>query len=150
LESVAVDASIEFVDDVLATNPLAVEAALDAFADRPVVLLLGGADRGLDFTALADRIAAHRAPIAAVLLGDTTARWTELLVARHIAVTEVAGDDVADAVAAATTVAPAGAVVLFAPCAPTPSRLGTYVDRSRVFRDAARAALAQRAAAIAP
>jgi hypothetical protein len=62
----------------------------------------------------------------------------------------VDGDDVADAVAAAAGVAPAGAVVLFAPCAPTPAALGNYVDRSRAFREAAHVALAQRAAASAP
>jgi UDP-N-acetylmuramoylalanine--D-glutamate ligase len=150
MESVAADASIEFVDDVLATNPIAVEAALDAFADRPMVLLLGGADRGLDLTALADRIAAHPAPLTTVLLSETAARWAALLDERGVAMVAVNGDDVADAVVAATAVAPPGAVVLFAPCAPTPAALGNYVDRSRAFRDAARAALAQRAAAAAP
>jgi UDP-N-acetylmuramoylalanine--D-glutamate ligase len=150
LETVAADASIEFVDDVLATNPLAVEAALDAFADRPLVVVLGGADRGLDFGALADRLAAHRAPLTAVLISETAARWSELLAPRGVALVAVDGDDVAAAVAVAATVAPVGAVVLFAPCAPTPAALGTYVDRSRAFRDAARAVLAQRAAATAP
>jgi UDP-N-acetylmuramoylalanine--D-glutamate ligase len=150
MESVAADASIEFVDDVLATNPLAVGAALDAFTDRAMVLVLGGADRGLDLTLLADRIAAHPTPLIAVLLSETAGRWAALLDERGVATVALEGDDVADAVAAATAVAPAGAVVLFAPCAPTPAALGNYVDRSRAFRDAARAAVAQRAAANAP
>jgi UDP-N-acetylmuramoyl-L-alanine---L-glutamate ligase len=150
METVGADESIEFVDDVLATNPLAVSAALQAFADRPMALLLGGADRGLDLTALADRIAAHAAPLTAVLLSETAARWAALLDERGVANIAVEGDDVADAVAAAAAIAPAGAVVLFAPCAPTPAALGNYVDRSRAFRDAARATLAQRAAANGP
>jgi UDP-N-acetylmuramoylalanine--D-glutamate ligase len=150
LETVAADASIEFVDDVLATNPLAVEAALDAFADRPVVLVLGGADRGLDLTALADRIAAHPEPLTAVLLSETTGRWKSLLGARGVAVVVVEGDDVADAVTASVAVAPAGAVVLFAPCAPTPAALGNYVDRSRAFIEAASAVLAQRSETATP
>ncbi|MDQ1423384.1 MAG: UDP-N-acetylmuramoyl-L-alanine---L-glutamate ligase [Acidimicrobiaceae bacterium] len=150
MESVAADASIEFVDDVLATNPLAVEAALDSFADRPVVILLGGADRGVDLTAIADRIAAHPTPLTAVLLSETTTRWEALLDGRGVATLAVEGDDVADAVVAATAIAPAGAVVLFAPCAPTPAALGNYLDRSRLFREAARAVVAQRAAATAP
>jgi UDP-N-acetylmuramoylalanine-D-glutamate ligase len=115
-----------------------------------MALLLGGADRGLDLTALADRIAAHAAPLTAVLLSETAARWAALLDERGVATIAVEGDDVADAVAAAAAIAPAGAVVLFAPCAPTPAALGNYVDRSRAFRDAARATLAQRAAANGP
>jgi UDP-N-acetylmuramoylalanine--D-glutamate ligase len=150
MESIAADSSIEFVDDVLATNPLAVEAALDAFTHRPLVLILGGADRGLDLTGLADRIATHPEPLTTVLRGETASRWSALLAARGVAAVVVDGDDVAQAVAMATSVAPAGAVVLFAPCAPTPAALGNYVDRSRAFRDAAHAALAQRAAAAAP
>jgi UDP-N-acetylmuramoylalanine--D-glutamate ligase len=150
MESIVADSSIEFVDDVLATNPLAVEAALDAFADRPLVLILGGADRGLELTGLADRIAAHAEPLTTVLLGETAHRWNVLLGARGVGMVVVDGDDVADAVAAADSVAPAGAVVLFAPCAPTPAALGNYVDRSRAFREAAHVAMAQRAAASAP
>jgi UDP-N-acetylmuramoylalanine--D-glutamate ligase len=150
METVGRDASIEFVDDVLATNPLAVDAALDAYGDRALVLLLGGADRGLDVTALADRLAARRAPLTVVLLSETARRWRPLLAARGVAAIDVGGDDVADGVAVAVAAAPEGAVVLFAPCAPTPVALGNYLDRSRTFRDAARAALAQRAAATAP
>lgn len=37
------------VDDVLATAPEAVLHALDVFADRPVVLLVGGYDREIDY-----------------------------------------------------------------------------------------------------
>lgn len=148
-ETVAADADIEFVDDVLATNPLAVNAALDAFADRAVVIVLGGADRGLDLDGLADRMAAHGRPLRAVLVSETAARWRELLRRRGVEAVDVVGDSIADAVAVADRLAPAGAVVLFAPCAPTPAALGSYVDRSRSFREAASAAIARRAAGAA-
>jgi UDP-N-acetylmuramoyl-L-alanine---L-glutamate ligase len=144
MESVATGGSVEFVDDVLATNPLAVAAALDTYAGRPVVLILGGADRGLDLAPLADRIAGHRAPVSAVLLGETTPRWATVLDERRVANVAVNGDDVADAVVVAARLAPDGAVVLFAPCAPTPAALGNYVDRSRAFREAARVSAARR------
>ena len=53
---------VDFVDDSLSTNVLPTVAAVEAFADRPVALLVGGFDRGIDY-APARRAAAgpHRA-----------------------------------------------------------------------------------------
>lgn len=41
--------NLTVVDDVLATAPEAVLSALEVFADRPVILLLGGYDRAIDY-----------------------------------------------------------------------------------------------------
>ena len=43
---------VEFVDDSLSTNVLPAQAALRAFEDDPVALLVGGHDRGLDYAPL--------------------------------------------------------------------------------------------------
>ena len=40
---------VAFVDDSLSTNVLPAQAALEAYGDRPVALLVGGHDRGLDY-----------------------------------------------------------------------------------------------------
>ena len=50
---------VEFVDDGLSTNVLPAQAALAAFADRPVALLVGGYDRGVDYGPLAETLAAR-------------------------------------------------------------------------------------------
>ena len=49
--------AVEFVDDSLSTNVLPAQAALDAFADRPVALLVGGHDRGVDYAPLGRAVA---------------------------------------------------------------------------------------------
>ena len=53
---------VSFVDDSLSTNALAPMAALDAFEGRPVALIVGGADRGIDYAPLAERVAAPPRP----------------------------------------------------------------------------------------
>src|ERR1700751_4042751 len=57
--------SIEFIDDGLSPNVLPALAALQAFATRPVALLVGGHDRGLDYAPLARTIAARTEPTRA-------------------------------------------------------------------------------------
>lgn len=47
------------VDDVLATAPQAVLAALDVFADRPVTVLIGGYDREIDYRDFAATLVAR-------------------------------------------------------------------------------------------
>ena len=50
------------IDDGLSTAPQAAVAALAAFDDRPVAIIVGGHDRGLDYAPLAAALAARRAP----------------------------------------------------------------------------------------
>ncbi|MGH8996481.1 MAG: UDP-N-acetylmuramoyl-L-alanine--D-glutamate ligase, partial [Acidimicrobiales bacterium] len=49
---------VRFIDDSLSTNALAAVAALDAFEGQAVALIVGGADRGIDYAPLAERVAA--------------------------------------------------------------------------------------------
>jgi UDP-N-acetylmuramoylalanine--D-glutamate ligase len=56
---------VQYVNDTAATTPEAAIAALQA-ADRPVVLLAGGADKDLDFTALGAAVRAAEAGPARV------------------------------------------------------------------------------------
>lgn len=59
LEPVGVVGGVEYFNDSKATNPDAVLKALTAFADRPVVLLLGGRNKGVDLRPLASVVAAR-------------------------------------------------------------------------------------------
>lgn len=130
---IAVVGGVRWVDDLLASNPTGVVAALESFADAPLVMLMGGADRGIDLTPLVDALAGARNLKSVVLMGDTGDPLVEAL--SHVAfpVIRIAGHDMAAAVAEAARIAVAGDVVVFSPGAPTPSGLGTWEDRSREF-----------------
>ena len=57
---------IEWVDDAISTTPESAIAALDALGKNVATLILGGQDRGNDFTELTDRIA--RSSVGTVIL----------------------------------------------------------------------------------
>jgi UDP-N-acetylmuramoylalanine--D-glutamate ligase len=129
--------AVEFVDDSLSTNVLPAQAALEAYGDRPVALLVGGHDRGLDYSALGRTIAARALPTLVVTMPDNGPRIGN-------AIREVAGDGVEvadaggldDAVAAAYGWAKEGGVVLLSPAAPSFGRFADYRDRARAFAEA--------------
>lgn len=56
LQSLGVRHGVEWVDDAISTTPESTIAALDALGDRVTTIILGGQDRGNDFTGLARRI----------------------------------------------------------------------------------------------
>jgi len=130
--------AVEFVDDGLSTNVLPAQAALQAFADRPVALLVGGHDRGLDYAPLGRTLAARTAPTLVVTMPDNGPRIGQ-------AVRDTTGGQVevrdapslGAAVEAAFDWAPAGGVVLLSPAAPSFGRYGDYRERSAAFAQAA-------------
>jgi UDP-N-acetylmuramoyl-L-alanine---L-glutamate ligase len=132
----------EFVDDSLSTNVLPAQAALEAFADRPVALLVGGHDRGVDYAPLGEAVALRQEPTLVVTMPDNGPR---IGAAVRAAVGNGAGapvevvdtDDLDAAVALATTWASAGGVVLLSPAAPSFGRFSDYRARAQAFADAA-------------
>lgn len=69
---------LAFVNDSISTTPHATLAALDCFADRDVAVLVGGHDRGLDWTDFAEAMRT-RAPAVVVTMGTNGPRINELL-----------------------------------------------------------------------
>ena len=69
LELVREVGGVAYVNDTTATIPEATIAALEALAGRRIILICGGADKGLDYAGLAGAIAG--APGAAIVLGGT-------------------------------------------------------------------------------
>ncbi|OGJ59785.1 UDP-N-acetylmuramoylalanine--D-glutamate ligase [Candidatus Peribacteria bacterium RIFCSPHIGHO2_01_FULL_55_13] len=57
LQSLGIRHGAEWVDDAISTTPESTIAALNALGDRVATIILGGQDRGNDFTALGKRIA---------------------------------------------------------------------------------------------
>ena len=126
---------ITFVDDALASNPFASATSIATFAGRPLTVIVGGADRGVDPGQLVAALAAHRPTAGVVVLPPGAERLVGQL-AGFGGEVYTAGD-LDDAVETALRLTPVGGVVLFSPGAPTPDGEGGYRERSRAFSRAA-------------
>ena len=60
-EIVEID-GVLYVDDSISTTPEATIAALEVYRDRPVTVIIGGHDRGIDYAALIERLRAAPRP----------------------------------------------------------------------------------------
>ena len=133
------DGGVEFFDDALGSNPLAVAAVVDCFTGRPLTLVMGGADRGLSYAPVADAVCRARPTPRVVLLAGNDAPIAAALEERagrdpRPSITQAAS--MQDAVQVAAWATPDGGAVVFCPGAPTPRAEGTYRDRSRAFIEA--------------
>jgi UDP-N-acetylmuramoylalanine--D-glutamate ligase len=134
---------VTFVDDALASNPFATMASVEAFADRALTVIIGGADRGVDPVGLVRVLAERRPAPRVIVLPPEPGRLVgllESLTSRAGGAGGVLSVDVAtglaDAVRLARVSTPAGGVVLFSPAAPTPEGEGGFAVRSRQFVEA--------------
>jgi UDP-N-acetylmuramoylalanine--D-glutamate ligase len=130
--------TVEFVDDSLSTNVLPAQAALRAFTERPVALLVGGHDRGVDYAPLGRTIAARTAPTLVVTMPDNGPRIGQAIRESTGGQVEIRdATDLNTAVEAAFAWAPARSVVLLSPAAPSFGRFGDYRERAAAFAAAA-------------
>ncbi|HEX3946215.1 MAG TPA: cyanophycin synthetase, partial [Acidimicrobiales bacterium] len=159
---------VTFVDDSLSTNVLPTLAALEAFGNGRIALLVGGHDRGLDYRPLAEGLVARSGPTLVLTLPASGPRI-------HAAVTEMLGATAAppalagpQSAAAPAAATPDGAslptgvevvdcpdlataarlgfdwarpdgVVLLSPAAPSFGQFRDYADRAAAFATAMRA-----------
>jgi UDP-N-acetylmuramoylalanine--D-glutamate ligase len=140
LEEVAVIDGVRFVNDSQGTQPDAVIAALRAF-DRPIVLIAGGRDKGVDLSDLGPVVAERAA--AAVLIGESGPNLAVRFRAAGLARTERAGTlveavRIADAIARDALAAgtPGPATVLLSPAAASFDMFVDYAARGRAFKEA--------------
>ncbi len=145
LEQVVAVDGVRFVNDSQGTQPDAVVAALRAFP-RPLVLIAGGRDKGVDLSGLGP-VVAERAD-AAILIGESGPALAELFRSCGVACVEMAatledaverGDAFArQALATARTGDPeAVATVLLSPAAASFDMFVDYAARGAAFRAAA-------------
>ena len=125
---------VRFVDDGLATSALPTIAALEVFADEPVALIVGGFDRGVDYTPLLEAVQ-RRSDLTIVTMGPAGERIALALAQRGVAVSSV--EDLTHAVDLASRAVRAGGVVLFSPAAPSFDRYRNWLERSEDFARAA-------------
>ncbi len=115
-----------YVDDSISTTPEATIAALDVYRDRPVTVIVGGHDRGIDYTPLVERL--RTAPRPGLVLMDASGRRIGKLLGLGTPVTTMD-----EAVGEARRVTPAGGVILLSPAAPSYGRYRSYIERGEDF-----------------
>lgn len=133
---IGVARGVEFVDDALASNPLAARAAIDRFTDKPCVVIVGGGDRHVDHSEYADSLNAAGHVRHVVVMGPADDPLAARIMPMLARASRSESDDVADAVAIALDVAEPGWRIIFSPAAPTPAHVGDYRTRSESFRAA--------------
>ncbi|MEO6885127.1 MAG: UDP-N-acetylmuramoyl-L-alanine--D-glutamate ligase [Jatrophihabitantaceae bacterium] len=123
---------LTFVDDSLSTAPQAAVAALSAFPDGSLCLIVGGQDRGVDYAPLHDHLAAAERPVTVIGIPDSGPRILSAL----DGLPNVHGVLVADldeAVALARRSLPSGGTVLLSPAAPSYGIYRDFQARSAAF-----------------
>jgi len=129
LEPVATVGGVMFVNDSKATNPDAVLKALTAFDERPLIVMLGGRNKGNDFDGLA-RACKRRARLC-VLYGE--ARGELAASFERVGAPFRTADGMLDALAEAAGLAREGDVVLLSPACASFDEFADFQDRGRRF-----------------
>ncbi|MEO5680826.1 MAG: UDP-N-acetylmuramoyl-L-alanine--D-glutamate ligase [Acidimicrobiales bacterium] len=127
-----------FVDDSLSTNVLPALAAVDSFPGRRLALILGGADRGIDYGPLAEGLAGRPWPtLVLVTASETAAPMTEALAARSLGpqVEVRAAGQVTEAAEAGWRWARPDGVVLLSPAASSFDRYRDHRAKAAAFAE---------------
>ena len=130
LEPVASIAGVEYVNDSKGTNPDATEKALAAF-NQPIVLIVGGKDKGSSFTQLLE---GNKEKIKAlVVLGETKEKI--ISAAREVGISQLYPvESFTEAVLKASSLAQAGDVVLLSPACASWDMFNSYEERGDLFK----------------
>jgi len=129
LEPVAEQNGVLWVNDSKATNVAAARSALLSL-DRPIVLLVGGKDKGEDFTGLVPEGADMRAVIAYGAAGPR--------IASEVEGCDFVEGDLREVLDAARGAAQSGDVILLSPACSSFDMFESYEDRGRRFSEFAR------------
>lgn len=128
---------ITYINDTTATAPAATVAALQALDDdgRPIILIAGGSDKGLDYTEMARAIAARQPKV--ILVQDSATPRIEQSLAAAGAGKLVRGkhDRFEDAVQQAYDEAKPGDIVLLSPGAASFGMFANEFKRGDKFRE---------------
>ena len=135
LQLIGEKTGVRYVDDSISTTPVSVTAALQTIGYRDVVLLLGGMDRGLDWSDFSTGLAG-RTPYAIITIPDNGPKIFACLKKSGI---EPEGglhqsSQLAEAVALAQRLVPEKGCILLSPGAPSFPRFRDYEERGNQFK----------------
>lgn len=142
LEYVGTVNQVQFFDDSFATAPDPTIVALRAFTE-PIVLIAGGADKGADFTQLAEEIM-QRNVTSVILIGVTgpkigdAIRNTAAKSGRPLPELVYGCNNIADIVTTAYQKAPRGGIVLLSTASASFGLFKNYKERGDLFKNEVR------------
>jgi len=122
LEIVTEQRGITFVDDSISTTPETAICAMESFKDHPITLLVGGFDRGQDYTALNKYLKEHN--VQAIALPTTGDRIE----------TPYRAQTIKEAVALAKQITKEDGVILLSPAAPSYNQYKNFEARGEDFK----------------
>lgn len=129
---------IKFYDDSIATNPDTVIAAVRAFS-QPVVLILGGADKGLDYSELTSELNGNQNLKAVVTVGPVGKHLTKMLKQVNFDKTLLGPfKTFAEAVSSACETAATGDAVVLSPAGTSFDMFESYSERGNTFQELVR------------
>ncbi len=138
LEPISDPSGVVFVNDSLATNPQAAKAALEAFPSDQVIILIGGHDRGVDYSPLVSHIALHP-PRGIIGLPGSGQKLVDLCTTALAAGNRLGDSQLAvassmeEAVVMARSWARPGDYVVLSPGAPSFGYYRDYEERAKDF-----------------
>jgi len=137
LELVREVRGVKYYNDSAATTPEATITAIKSF-EEPIILILGGADKGVGFGNLAKEIVKKKVK-SVILIGQTSFKIArELSKKKYSNITKVKGRDskvLTKAVREAKKQAEPGDVVVFSPACASFDLFNNYKERGEKFRN---------------
>lgn len=136
LEYVATKQGVEFYNDSFSSAPTATMAALTAFT-QPIVLIVGGYDKGVDLSPLAENIASTPNVEKVVVIGQTRGQITSTFARLGFDKFDSTDEtDMEKIVALALGYAPKGGVVLLSPGCASFDMFKNFYERGKLFKQA--------------
>src|SRR6476659_7027262 len=132
MESVSTVRGVEFINDSKATNVNSTWYALESMS-KPTILILGGVDKGNDYTLIADLVQEKVKAIVCMGLDNT-----KIHEAFDQMVKVIDTDNANDAVLSSYSLAQPGDIVLLSTACASFDLFINYVDRGKQFKDAVR------------
>jgi UDP-N-acetylmuramoylalanine--D-glutamate ligase len=134
LEIVGENGGILWVDDTLSTTPESVIAAIEAFKEKHIVLILGGQDRGISYKPLNNFLAVNSDSVDVIAIPSNGLKAVDSF--RRLWPAKVhAAANLREAVTLASLISSPGDCVILSPGAPSFDFYRNYRDKSAVFRE---------------
>jgi UDP-N-acetylmuramoylalanine--D-glutamate ligase len=132
LEYVDTIGGVDYINDSKGTNPDATIRALNSFPGRKIILIIGGKDKGSDFSSLAE--AAREKARLILTLGETREKITEAL-SKVGFQSVIPVSSLQEAVHRAGREARSGEIVLLSPACASWDMFENYEERGNLFKD---------------
>ncbi|MBD5330550.1 MAG: UDP-N-acetylmuramoyl-L-alanine--D-glutamate ligase [Bacteroides sp.] len=125
---------VRYINDSKATNVNSCWYALESMPQSGVVLMLGGKDKGNDYTEIEPLV--REKVKAIVCMGKDNSKLLDFFSGKVPAIADT--HSLSDAVAACAEIASAGDTVLLSPCCASFDLFKSYEDRGEQFKEAVR------------